>query len=151
MSRKIINACMLGNSPLRPILMYRRSISQYTTIKIAKLCQSCDSFCVHNLQETTFVCTIATDNFCFHYYNWKHFKHYSNCQLLYALLQLPTFFIEQKKLLYGLLQPLQSITSLHFLTFQCRMVINTLLCTITIDCFCLDCCNWGLLYAADQH
>ena len=39
---------------------------------------SCDSFCVHNLQETTFVCTIATDNFCLHLCNWKHFKHYSN-------------------------------------------------------------------------
>ena len=33
--------------------------------KIAKLRQSCDSFCVHNLQKTTFVCTIATANFFF--------------------------------------------------------------------------------------
>ena len=50
--------------------------------KIAKLRQSCDSFCVHNMHETTFVCTIAIDNFCLHYYNW---------QLLFALLQLITF------------------------------------------------------------
>ena len=37
--------------------------------KIAKLRQSCDRFCVHNLYETTFVFTIATDNFCLHYCN----------------------------------------------------------------------------------
>ena len=59
--------------------------------KIAKLRQSCDSFCVQNLQETTIVYTIATDNFCLHYCNWNHFKHYSNCQLLHAILQLATF------------------------------------------------------------
>ena len=47
-------------------------------LKIAKLRQSCDSFCVHNLQETTFVCTIETYNFWLHYCIWKHFKHYSN-------------------------------------------------------------------------
>ena len=35
--------------------------------KIAILRQSCDSFCVHKLQETTFVCNIAIDNFCLHY------------------------------------------------------------------------------------
>ena len=58
--------------------------------KIAKLRQSC----VHNLQKTTFVCTIATDNFCF--------------QLLtfVCLIAIAKIFIEQQ-LLYGLLQPLQ--------------------------------------------
>ena len=56
-------------------------------LKKKKLSQSCDIFCVHNLQETTFVCTIATDNFRWHYCYWKHFKHYSNCELLYGLLQ----------------------------------------------------------------
>ena len=50
--------------------------------KIAKLRQSCDSFCVHKMHETTFVCLFAIDNFCLHYYNW---------QLLFALLQLITF------------------------------------------------------------
>ena len=43
--------------------------------KITKLRQSCDSFCVHNMQETTFVCTIATDNFCMQNCNWN----YSSC------------------------------------------------------------------------
>ena len=41
--------------------------SYFNGQKIVKLRQSCDSFCVHNMQETTFVCTIATDNFCLHY------------------------------------------------------------------------------------
>ena len=31
-------------------------------VKISKLRQSCDSFCVHNLQETTFICIIAIEN-----------------------------------------------------------------------------------------
>ena len=31
--------------------------------KIAKLCQSWDSFCMQKLQMTTFVCIIAIDNF----------------------------------------------------------------------------------------
>ena len=52
-------------------------------IKIARLRRSCDSFCVHNLQETTlfaklqlitFVCTSAIDNFFM----------YSNCPLFCA-------------------------------------------------------------------
>ena len=60
-------------------------------VKIAELRQSCDIFCVHNFQETTFVCTIVTDNFCLHDYNGKHFKHCSYSYLLYALLQFPTF------------------------------------------------------------
>ena len=37
--------------------------------KIAKFRQSCDNFCVQKLQETTFVCTIAIDNFFLHYFN----------------------------------------------------------------------------------
>ena len=37
--------------------------------KIAKLRKSCDSFCVHKMHETTFVCLFAIDNFCLHYYN----------------------------------------------------------------------------------
>ena len=51
-------------------------------LKILILRQSCDSFCVQNLQETTFVCPIATDNFCLHYCNWQHFKHYSNLSVI---------------------------------------------------------------------
>ena len=56
-------------------------------VKIAKLRQSCDSFCLQQLQMTTFVCnnckwqllyaTIENDIFCMHYCNW---------QLLYAIL-----------------------------------------------------------------
>ena len=52
-------------------------------LKILILRQSCDSFCVHNLQETTFVCTTTLDNFCLHYCNQQ--------KLFYALLQLLTF------------------------------------------------------------
>jgi len=33
----------------------------------------------------------ARDNFCLHYCNGKHFKHYSKFQLLYAILQFSTF------------------------------------------------------------
>ena len=51
--------------------------------KIAKLRQSCDSFCVHMLQKTNVDCTIAIDN-CF--------IHYCNYQLLYVLLQFLTFW-----------------------------------------------------------
>ena len=53
-------------------------------VKGAKLRQSCDSFCVYNLQETSFVCTIIIDNFfkCtiaydnlnLYYCNWKFFS-----------------------------------------------------------------------------
>ena len=50
--------------------------------KIAKLRQSCDSFCMHKLQETIFYCTIEINN-CF--------IHCCNYQLLYALLQFSTF------------------------------------------------------------
>ena len=100
---------------------------------------------MHNLQEKTFVCTIATDKFvctsaienilsntpivyfCMPYYN---------CQRFY-----------RKKLLYGLLQPLQYITLLQLLTFKCTMVIDNFLCAIAIDYFCMhyDYCNWQLL------
>ena len=66
--------------------------------------QRCDSFCVHNLQETTFVCTTAiestlrttpTVNFCMPYCNCQHFW--------------------EKQHLYGLLQPLQSTS--HYYSF----------------------------------
>ena len=59
-----------------------KKIWKFGEKKIAKLRQSCDSFCVHNMHETTFVCTIAINNVCLHYYNWQH---------LFALLQLITF------------------------------------------------------------
>ena len=49
--------------------------------KIAKLRRSYDSFCVYKLQETTFVCNIAIDNFCLHYCIWQ----------LFIFLQLSTF------------------------------------------------------------
>ena len=42
-----------------------KSLKQKKQKKIAKLRQSCDSFCVHNMQET-FVCTIASDDFYLH-------------------------------------------------------------------------------------
>ena len=35
--------------------------------------QSCDSFCVHNLRETTFLCAVVIVNFSLCYCNWKHF------------------------------------------------------------------------------
>ena len=49
--------------------------------KIAKLRQSCDSICLHNLQETIFVCTAIENilsatpivNFCMPYYAYKRF------------------------------------------------------------------------------
>ena len=59
-----------------------RTISSDVNGKVTKSRQSCDSFWVHNLQETTFVCTISIYNFCLHFCNW---------QLFYALLQLLTF------------------------------------------------------------
>ena len=78
------------------------------------------------LQLITFVCTTAIDNilsttpivnFCMPYCNCQHFY--------------------RKKLLYGLLQPLQYITLLLLLTFECTMVIDIFLCTIAIDYFCM--------------
>ena len=59
--------------------------------KIAKLRQSCNSFCVHNLQQTTFVCICTLDNFWLHYCNQQKLflcttaivnfcLHYCNCQ-----------------------------------------------------------------------
>ena len=98
--------------------------------------QSCDSFCVHNLQETTFVCTIATYNFCLHYCNWKHFKHYSNCWLLFALLQLPTFY--RKK---PFVWTTATITIHHIIT-----VINFWMHNGNWHLF-MHYCNWLLLYA----
>ena len=71
--------------------------------------RSCDSFCVHKLQETTFVCNIAIDNFCLHYCIWQLFFvpqlstslciiliadvfiEYCNWDLLYERLHLRTF------------------------------------------------------------
>ena len=47
------------------LLFYKTSMRKLT--KMPKLSRSCDSFCVRKLQEITFVCTIAIDNFCVHY------------------------------------------------------------------------------------
>ena len=59
-------------------MSYENKVPLYER-KISKLRQSCDTFCVHNLQETTFVCAI--DNFLCN----------SAIYNLYALLQFLTF------------------------------------------------------------
>ena len=111
--------------------------------------QSCDSFCVHNLQEITFVCTIATDNFCLHHYNWKHFKTtpiinfcmpYCNSLRFYWA----TTFVRTIATITI------NITLLQLLTFKCTMVIDNFLYNITIGYFCMHYCNWQLLFGLLQ-
>ena len=103
--------------------------------KIAKLRQWCDNFCVHNSQETTFVFTIATDNFCLHYCNWN----------ISSTIQLFTFVWTNATTAIN-------ITLLQLLTtFYAVMQLTTFVRAIAIDNFCLDVCIWGLLHAADQH
>ena len=101
------------------------------SLKIAKLRQSCDSFCVHNLQKITFVCTTAIDNilsttpivnFCMPYCNCQHF--YGTTTFVWTIATITI-----------------NITLLQLLTFKCPMVIDNFLWTIAIDYFCLDYCN----------
>ena len=47
-------------------------------IKIAKLLEKCDGFCVYNLRDTTFVVATTIVNFCLNYCNWQLFMHYCN-------------------------------------------------------------------------
>jgi len=107
--------------------------------KISKLRQCCDSFCVHNLQETTlfallqligFVCNCSIENilsntpivvFCIHDCNCQHF--YRTTTFVWTI---DTITI--------------NIILLQLLTFICTMVIFNFLCTIKIDNFCLDYC-----------
>ena len=61
-NQKVLSNCGLG------IMVTKCSINCSILVdsiqkKIAKLRQICDSFCVPNLEETTFVCIIAIDNF----------------------------------------------------------------------------------------
>ena len=104
----------------------------HLTQKIAKLRRSCDSFCVHKLQETTFVCNIAIDKFCLHY-----------CILqLFFVQQLSTFLciILIANVFYWLLQ-LRSIVwavafknfCMHYCNFWLTMFNRYLICTIEFD------------------
>ena len=79
-------------------------------IKFAKLRRSCDSFCVHNLEETTIVCTIAIDNF---------YLQYCNLQIVCRLLELLTFVC--------------AISIHHFWMDNC-MLQNNVNITSKIDC-----------------
>ena len=105
--------------------------------------RSCDSFCVHKLQETTFVCNIAIDKFCLHY-----------CILqLFFVQQLSTFLciILIANVFYWLLQ-LRSIVWAHLRTFVCIIAIFDWQCSIDILyallnlISCLHLWNLQLLY-----
>ena len=107
-------------------------------LKISILRQSCYSFCVHNLQETTFVCTIATYNFCLHYCNWKHFKHLLTFVCLIAIANV---FYGTTTFVWTIASITINITLSQLLTFKCSMVKWKLF---------MHYCNWLLLFGLLQ-
>ena len=116
--------------------------------KIAKLRQSCDSFCMQQLQMTTFVC--------------------NNCKwhLLYALLQLTTFVcnivIDNFCLCYCKKQ-LLSTSSMFVCLLKFSFSVGTIGTGILVmhSCICYFCtmlikifnsfCIWQLLYASVMY
>ena len=67
---------------------YKAPLMINNRVKIAKLRQSCDSYC---MQMTTFVCIDAIDNFYLHYCYWPFFKHHGTWQCLYILFSFQIF------------------------------------------------------------
>ena len=115
-----INSFGALNHTYPELSVARATLVKFNKWKIAKLRQSCDSFCVHNLKEITFVCSIATDNFCFHNCKWKHLSPppivnfcmpYCNCQ---------RFFYCTISFVWTTATVTTNITLLQFLTFKCN-------------------------------
>ena len=106
--------------------------------------RSCDSFCVHKLQETTFVCNIAIDNFCLHYCIWQLFF-IPQLSTFLCIILIANVFIEYYNwdLLYE---------RLHLRTFVCIIAIFDWQCSIDILyallnlISCLHLWNLKLLY-----
>ena len=118
---------------------------------VAFLCTTCKRQLLFALlQLITFVCTTAIENIS------------TTTPMVNFLcnIAIGKVFMEQQ-LLYELLHPLQlkshyysywlSTAQWQLTTFYALLQLTTFLCTIAIDNFCLEYCNWGLLHAAHQH
>ena len=99
---------------------------------IAFVCTTCKRQLLFALSQLiTFVCTTAIENisstnpivlFCMYSCNCLHFQGTTTFVCNIATITI-------------------NIKSLQLLTFKCTMVIDTCLCTIAIDYFCINYCN----------
>ena len=86
----LIKCHKYGNMGIKRTILIRRfeigteKLQNWVKAVIAFVCTTCK-------KETSFVCTIAVDNFCLHYCNWQLFYAHCNWQLLNAILYLLTF------------------------------------------------------------
>ena len=139
----------LINAEVQKIVKKRLEECKGSKKKIAKLRQSCDSYCMQK---------IANDNFCMHCCNW---------QLLFALLLLTIFVcmtfsvctIAIDTFLYALLYTLITFIftiannhSFHMYYSHWKIVhkllqVTTFVYTIAIDNFCMHCQKRQLLYS----
>ena len=122
-------------------------------LKTSKLVRSCYSFYMHNLQEATFVCTIAIDNFCLHYYIWQLSYALLQMSTFYALLQLPTFFMEycNWKLLYGRLYALLYFSFIDNVSMYVCMYQKKLYVKLRGRGMSLSSLEGGLIWVKDRE
>ena len=93
--------------------------------KIAKFRWSCDSFCVHKLQETTFICNIAIHNLGLHYCMWQLF-YVSQLSTFLCIILIANVFIEYWNwdLLYERLHLRTFVCIIATFDWQCLYVLS---------------------------